>query len=420
MSLQGSFLVVAEKPASGLRDAILAAGAFPVVEARTKDAAVAIATVNPAAIVIDDGALFDGDVARVIEQRLSAVDAPLVPVIARLVSGGALPLRDALPVSAEAPLDRVVARMSYALRVRGLHATVMRRMRIAEADGGPMPALASADPLDDATVLVAGRGRSYPALAVAVGERAGLIGALSIETAARYLADREIEGVVVGDGFAPRVVEALLTIIAEDARFRDLPVAVLGGCPSALDHELPNFERVDGDADELVNRFLPLVRLHALEARLKRMLNALDANGMLDPATGLLTGEAFGRNLASAVNESNEYGCGLCIARFSFSRPWAGRSIRDAARLVSRLVRSADFACQDDDHSILVAFTGTDLRAAHVIARRIASVVKHTAVTPDHEPARIAPAVTLAALKPSDTAASLLARVDDRMAVAAG
>jgi len=53
------------------------------------------------------------------------------------------------------------------LRVRALHATVLRRAKeLAESlDTPDMPAH---DPLEDATVLVAGRGRNYPALTIAI------------------------------------------------------------------------------------------------------------------------------------------------------------------------------------------------------------------------------------------------------------
>jgi hypothetical protein len=96
--------------------------------------------------------------------------------------------------------------------------------------------------LDHATVLCLGRGRSYPALTTAIGERVALIGALSVETAAQYLNARDIDGVVIGDGFPARVVEALLTVLAEDVRFRDLPVGVLGG--AAIDDDrLANLAR---------------------------------------------------------------------------------------------------------------------------------------------------------------------------------
>ena len=40
------------------------------------------------------------------------------------------------------------------------------------------------DPIEDATVLVVGRGRMHPTLSVAVGERMGVVGAMSVELAA--------------------------------------------------------------------------------------------------------------------------------------------------------------------------------------------------------------------------------------------
>ena len=66
---------------------------------------------------------------------------------------------------------RLVARLTAALRVRTLHATVLRRAsaRVTLRTGADA----------ETTVLVAGRGGSYPALTMAVGERAGLIGALN-------------------------------------------------------------------------------------------------------------------------------------------------------------------------------------------------------------------------------------------------
>ena len=60
--------------------------------------------------------------------------------------------------------------------------------------------LPAGDPLDDATVLLIGRGRHHPTLSVAVGERMGVMGALSIDQGARCLKAREIDGIVIGDG----------------------------------------------------------------------------------------------------------------------------------------------------------------------------------------------------------------------------
>jgi PleD family two-component response regulator len=95
------------------------------------------------------------------------------------------------------------------------------------------------------------------------------------------------------------------------------------------------------------------------------------------------------------------------------------RTSLDAARLVSRLVRSADFACRQNDGSILFVFADTDLRSAHVAARRLASVLKHTMLRPDREQPHISPMVTLAALKSTDSALTLLERVTPRPVAAA-
>ena len=224
---------------------------------------------------------------------------------------------------------------------------------------------------------------------------------------------------VIGDGFGPRIVEALLTVLAEDVRFRDLPVTVLGGHQGVVEEfyaHLPNLDRVAEGPERLLERFLPFVRLHAFAERLKRMLKSLDAQGMLDPNTGLLGHEAFWRDLNRAVDDAEKRGVGLSIARFSFERGDRRISL-DAARLVGRLMRQVDFACREADNSIFAVFTETDLRTAHVIARRIASVLKHTMLAPDRERnGGIDTAVTLATLKPTDNVNSLIARVVDEVA----
>jgi hypothetical protein len=300
--------------------------------------------------------------------------------------------------------------LSAALRARTLHSTVLRRAATAQAAGLSMPDVPRTDPLDDATVIVAGRGRGYPALSVAVGQHAGVIGTLSIETAARYLKSRETDGLILGDGFGPRNVEAFLIAVSEDNRYRDLPVGVLGDSVPLPDVEFPNIVTAV-DPDRLAARILPYVRLHAFEERLRRILQSFDKDGIIDPATGLLRTDAFVRDLERAINDAGERATGLSIARFVFEPGMGARAQNDAARLVSRLIRNVDFGCQDDDGSVLVAFTETDLRNAHVVARRIASVLKHTMLTPDQARQPTAPNVTLATRKSNDSVASLLARV---------
>ncbi len=416
MALQGPFVVVTDNPAADVVAALRAAGAFPIIETSWTDAAQAIAAVEPEALVLAEpcGADADAACARWPIGSTPASGA-FMPVIARVRDGETAALPDALAIAATAPAERIALRLNAALRVRALHVTVLRRMDTLTGRGEALPELPDGDPLDDATVLVAGRGRSYPALAVAIGEQVGLVGALSVESAARALNARDIDGLVIGDGFGPSIVTALLTVLAEDVRFRDLPVAVLGGHGGVTEGfaaHLPNLERIADGPAQLVERFLPYVRVHAFAQRLKRMLKSLDAKGMIDPDTGLLAHAAFWRDLNRAVDDAEKRGVGLSIARFSFERR-DRRSALDAARLVGRLMRQVDFACREADDSIFAVFTETDLRAAHVIARRIASVLKHTMLAPDAKPRGVDTTVTLATLKPSDTTDSLVARVTD-------
>jgi GGDEF domain-containing protein len=316
------------------------------------------------------------------------------------------------------PARALRSRLRSAMRLRTLHATVLRRMDALVEQGRSLPEMSELDPLDDAFVLVTGRGRSYPALSVAVGEQVGLVGALSVETAARHLNARDFDGVVIGDGFSPIMVDAFLTALSEDVRFRDMPVGLLSSNPGAYDHyELPNLQQVP-DVGRLVERVLPLVRLHAFEARLKRLLRSLDAEGMLDPQTGLLTQAAFTCELARAVRDTEHRGTALSVARFSFEVELDRRASLEAARLVGRLVRNVDFACREEDGSVVAVFTECELRTAHVIARRIASVLKHTLLIVEGARARADANVTLATLKPTDDAVSLLARVAGERAAA--
>jgi hypothetical protein len=298
---------------------------------------------------------------------------------------------------------------------------VLRRIDTLRHNGADVPLLPDSDPLDDATVLVTGRGRSYPALTLAVGQRLGIIGALSVETAARYLTNRDLDGIIIGEGFGPSTVEAFLTALVEDSRFRDLPVGIVSEIPSSIDRaRFAGLEPISGEPEDMVAHMLPLVRVHAFGARLRRHVAALDARGMIDPASGLLTAAAFERELPQAIADAHERNIPMSIARFVFPPDLSRRASVDAARLTSRLIRASDFACQADDGAITVVFTESALRHTHVIARRIASVMRHTMLDSErHDGTRIEAMVTLASLKSTDTPQSLLARVSERTTEAA-
>jgi len=399
MSQQGPILIVSTGGRPSFASALDEKKLFPVIGADWADAAHAVAQLRPGAILVSS----------------FAIDKPALEALTRQVAVGEhyLPLivvdpeswlpDNAIPFAySDDHPERLLARLNSALRVRSLHATVMRRL-----DPPRRTAISDIDPARDATVLLIGRGGAYPALSVALGERMGLVGALSIEAAAKHLNTRDIDGIVLGEGFAPRVVDAFLTVLTEDVRFRNLPVVVTtGGVQKPYD--LANLESVAGDPARVAASILPMVRQHAFEVHLSRTLRSIDANGLVDARTGLLTPVAFERDFATAVYQTQSRGSGLSVARFAFD-PTHPRAQFDGARIISRLMRQSDFGAVEQDGSVIVAFAETDLRNAHMIARRLSAVMHHT--SHGKRDTRAEPVVSVATLMPNDSTRSLLARL---------
>jgi len=421
MSLAGPLLIISDRSDRNLAAALAAAGASPVVESPLAEAAGALSRIQPVAVLFADPNLARAPLVEELVAAIDALPAPFMPVMARVNGCGATGL-EALPIDVNAPNEQVIARLAAALQVRELHTTVLRRIDFLRRDGGAdVPLLSDSDPLDEATVLVMGRGRYYPALTAAVTERVGVIGALSVETAARYLNIRDVDGIIIGEGFGPSMVEAFLTALGEDSRFRDLPIGVIPELPASIDRtRLAGIEPVKGTADAIVAHMVPLVRVYAFGARLRRHAASLDAHGMIDPQTGLLAAAAFERDLSSAIAHSREANTAMSIARFDIPARLSQRARIDAARLVSRLIRAPNFACQTRDGAITVVMTQSALHHCHVIARRIASVMQQTTFEQErHDGGRMEAMVTIAALKSTDSPQSLLARVSEHAMAAA-
>jgi hypothetical protein len=401
MSQPGPIIIVASAGRPAFAKALDDATMFPLIDAGWPDAPRAVEQVQPAAVVADMSGATDAPFAALAKQI--AAFKPYLPLIA--VNPTAPLPENAVPFSASGGgFNRLAARLRAALRVRTLHATVLRRLG---NDLAAQPTLAEIDPARDATVLLIGRGAAYPGLSVALGERTGVVGALSIEAAAKHLNNRDIDGIVLSDGFTARVADAFLTVLGEDPRFRNLPVVVMSyGLAPAYD--LPNLEIISGEPAYVAANALPLIRQHAFEVHLSRTLQSIDAGGLLDPRCGLLTQAAFDRDFATAIYQTQSRGGGLSVARFAFD-PVHPRAQLDGARIISRLMRQMDFGAAGDDGSVIVVFAETDLRAAHMIARRLSSVMRHT--SHGERDARSEPSVAVATLTPKDSARSLLARL---------
>lgn len=401
MSQQGPIVVVSNQEDPTLAAALAEVRTFPLIEVNWADASDAVARLQPAAIIVTGA---DGKALHDLAWTTANIE-PYTPLIAFEPDPALPPTVLPFTRSVRTP-ERLVARLHAALRVRALHATLLRR-----SSAAGHVRLPASDPLQDATALLIGRGGSYPALSVALGERMGVVGALSIEAAAKHLNARELDGIIIGEGFTARVIDAFLTVLSEDSRFRNLPVAIAGAPGLTAFYDLPNLEILSGEPLAIVDSAAPLIRQHAFEARIDRALKSIDAGGLLDPRTGLLTADAFHRDFDAAVADTLARGAGLSVARITFASGAASERVRiDAARILSRLMRRMDFATLDGNDAIVIVLAEASLRNAHMIARRLGSVLKHTM----HSPGRhnnIDPHMAVATLMQGDTAASILARL---------
>ena len=156
-------IVVTDSPATDLVDALVAAGAFPIVETTWADAPTAFDSVKPTAVVIaEPGAPASGSAARDLCLQIAAAKGTIVPVVARVHGDQETAVPIELAADAALPVERLIARLQSAMRVRALHATVLRRIETFGSRDARLPPFPIGDALDDATVLITGRGKLYP------------------------------------------------------------------------------------------------------------------------------------------------------------------------------------------------------------------------------------------------------------------
>src|SRR5262245_30453921 len=162
MSQQGPILVVSTGGRPSFASALDETKLFPVVDADWADAGRAVAQLRPGAVLAASFGMNKASLEALAKQ--AAACAPYLPLIV-VDPETSLP-DNAIPFAhSDDHPERLLTRISSALRVRSLHATVMRRL-----DPPRRVAMSDIDPARDATVLLFGRGGAYPALYVALCE----------------------------------------------------------------------------------------------------------------------------------------------------------------------------------------------------------------------------------------------------------
>ena len=99
MAMLGPVVVIAETSATDLVESLGSAGAFPIVETKFADAAAAVAKIQPAALVIADGAAPpDESQLKALLKSVEARGAPFMPIIARVAASDMSAIPQAFPM----------------------------------------------------------------------------------------------------------------------------------------------------------------------------------------------------------------------------------------------------------------------------------------------------------------------------------
>src|SRR5438128_1399530 len=122
MALSGPVLVVADE-ANEVCEALTRGGNLPMREAAPSEAVAAISKTKPSAVVLA-GCL---EIAQPVAAKLAKLGGPLIPVLGVVQDSETFAFGNALPIPAASIASRLVPRLRAALRVRALHATVIRR-----------------------------------------------------------------------------------------------------------------------------------------------------------------------------------------------------------------------------------------------------------------------------------------------------
>ncbi|MGA8411603.1 MAG: hypothetical protein WB756_07575, partial [Xanthobacteraceae bacterium] len=124
MSLSGPIVLVSDTANGELAALLRGRGNLLVNESSWALAPAAIKAGRPAALILDE-TRWDPDVVEPLKSAIASVREPYLPVLARASPLGGPVFGGALPIAASVSPERVLARLSWVLRLRALHAAIL-------------------------------------------------------------------------------------------------------------------------------------------------------------------------------------------------------------------------------------------------------------------------------------------------------
>ena len=122
-------------------------------------------------------------------------------------------------------ISAIVERLARIEERSNAQLELLRRIDTLRHNGAEVPLLPDGDPVEEATVLVTGRGRHYPALAAAVGAQVGIIGgtyAADDESGDAHLFTRNLAALAANAGVRWRLETAVESLVRDGDALREV------------------------------------------------------------------------------------------------------------------------------------------------------------------------------------------------------
>lgn len=430
MEFDPRLLVVADDRLDSLCEELDRLG-WRTVTARSVEGALAVAAdLSVDAALVELESVAEGGV-----ERLRRAAAPrYLPILGldRSLDRGLAPGREAeacdLTFSTDPHPLQLAIRLEQMTRAAVAEEEFVLRRATFAAHGVDLPEPAAGDaPMQ---ILTAGAAdRRFLALSNALAAAgAEAVAAPTPYTAFDYLHERPFDAAVLWGGRDHAPALSIAAGMRRNTRLYHIPLtlylreAVQTDLPDLFERGFADVAAADTPEEETARRVLALARSHRRRRALRRALDAVRGCGLMDPETGLFSGDLFAAHLARIAAASGERNrpLSLCVLRVPDnevmtavrSGGWLERAMPQIGAMVSRLVRVEDTAARLSAETFALALPATGLAAARLTGERIAAVIACTAFDagPNRSPFVVELDIGVAELAPGDTPASLLER----------
>ncbi len=290
---------------------------------------------------------------------------------------------------------QLCGRVNSLIRLNVMHDELVRRLNTSAQYGVDAPAnVAPPRMVSDATILVVGATRDFPAIEQSLSKDATLVGALTATTALDYMARRNFDAVIVDLNGDPAPFLEMARAARRNSQLYNTPILLLAPEDALENSEAPF---ANGYTDvlfkpinqtELNRRVMSFVRELRFRDSLRHIYSQARHMATSDGLTGLYSKGFLLEHLRSMLRDTIQRQDEMSLAFLEirnmaaindrFGYVIGDRIIRQAGEMMGMLVRGEDLSARYSGPRFVVALPGTAPKFADIAVRRIVGVINFT------------------------------------------